>query len=296
MISGAVFAALASLCWGAATVMSKSALSQFAPLTLLVVQLAVSVLCLWIVIWWRRLPQASPVELLRVAWLGLLEPGLAYMLGLFGLAQVGAAQATLIQSAEGIMIVLVSAVVFRQRPSIRFLILSLLALAGLMVALDLSVSMLSLRHGVSAEVLIALATLVAAVYVVLSGAIAGTADAIVIVAWQQSVAFVFALFMLAARRIVDPAMSALPTGLWPWLIAGGSGAVQYALAFTLYMMALRRIPANTAGAFLTLTPVFGLVGATLFLHETLSATQAMGAAATLYFVWRISREAMMTSG
>ena len=294
MISGAVFAALASLCWGAATVMSKSALSQFAPLTLLVVQLAVSVLCLWIVIWWRRLPQASPVELLRVAWLGLLEPGLAYMLGLFGLAQVGAAQATLIQSAEGIMIVLVSAVVFRQRPSIRFLILSLLALAGLMVAL--SVTMLSLRHGVGAEVLIALATLVAAVYVVLSGAIAGTADAIVIVAWQQSVAFVFALFMLAARRIVDPAMSAPPTGLWPWLIAGGSGAVQYALAFTLYMMALRRIPANTAGAFLTLTPVFGLVGATLFLHETLSATQAMGAAATLYFVWRISREAMMTSG
>ena len=249
--------------------MSKSALSQFAPLTLLVVQLAVSVLCLWIVIWWRRLPQASSVELLRVAWLGLLEPGLAYMLGLFGLAQVGAAQATLIQSAEGIMIVLVSAVVFRQRPSIRFLILSLL---------------------------VALATLVAAVYVVLSGAIAGTADAIVIVAWQQSVALVFALFMLAARRIVDPAMSAPPTGLWPWLIAGGSGAVQYALAFTLYMMALRRIPANTAGAFLTLTPVFGLVGATLFLHETLSATQAMGAAATLYFVWRISREAMMTSG
>ena len=294
MISGAVFAALASLCWGAATVMSKSALSQFAPLTLLVVQLAVSVLCLWIVIWWRRLPQASSVELLRVAWLGLLEPGLAYMLGLFGLAQVGAAQATLIQSAEGIMIVLVSAVVFRQRPSIRFLILSLLALAGLMVAL--SVTMLSLRHGVGAEVLIALATLVAAVYVVLSGAIAGTADAIVIVAWQQSVALVFALFMLAARRIVDPAMSALPTGLWPWLIAGGSGAVQYALAFTLYMMALRRIPANTAGAFLTLTPVFGLVGATLFLHETLSATQAMGAAATLYFVWRISREAMTTSG
>ncbi len=295
-MSGAVYAALAALCWGAATVMSKSALGPFAPLILLVVQLTVSVLCLWIVIRWRRLPQATPAELRRVAWLGLLEPGFAYMIGLFGLAEVGAAQATLIQSSEGIMIVLVSAVLFGQRPSVRFLILSVLALAGLIVALDLSVSMSSLRQGLGAEMLIAFATLVAALYVVLSGAIAGTADAIVIVAWQQSVALAFAVFMLAGTRAFDPAGLALPMGLWPWLIAGGSGAVQYALAFTLYMKALRRIAANTAGAFLTLTPVFGLAGATLFLHETLSITQAVGAAATLFFVWRISREATTTSG
>ncbi|MFZ8263750.1 EamA family transporter, partial [Staphylococcus aureus] len=84
------------------------ALDSFAPVALLVVQLAVSVVCLWAVIRWRRLAPGSGRDRLRVAWLGLLEPGIAYMLGLWGLAGAGAGDATLIQSSEGLMIVAVS--------------------------------------------------------------------------------------------------------------------------------------------------------------------------------------------
>ena len=40
---GAALAALAALCWGAAMVMSKAALDAFAPVPLLVIQLAASV-------------------------------------------------------------------------------------------------------------------------------------------------------------------------------------------------------------------------------------------------------------
>jgi drug/metabolite transporter (DMT)-like permease len=290
VVSGAGYAALAALCWGAATVMSKSALAEFAPLDLLVVQLAASVACLWVVVWWFRLPRAAPGEMLRVAWLGLLEPALAYMLGLIGLAQVGAAQATVIQSVEGILIVLVSALLFRQRPSTRFLVLSLLALAGLVFAIDPMAAMPGQSTHLGGGLLILLATLVAAIYVVLSGVIAGSANAFVIVAVQQSVALAFSFVVMVAWPISEAGSLVWPAELMPWAIACCSGVVQYALAFTLYMKALGMIPANTAGAFLTLTPVFGLVGASLFLHETLSATQTMGAAATLFFVWRISRE------
>lgn len=287
---GAVDATLAALCWGVATVMSKAALGDFAPVPLLVVQLAVSVACLWFVIWRRRPGSGTRGAALRVAWLGLLEPGLAYMLGLWGLAGAGAAEATLIQSSEALMIVLLSAMLFGQRPTARFLVLSVFALAGLVVALDLSVSMAGFRQGGEAELLIVAATLVAALYVVLSGRIAGDADAVVIVARQQSVALGFALVVLAITLLVDPTARVLPRGIAPWLIAAGSGAVQYALAFTFYMKALRAIPANSAGAFLSLTPVFGLAGAFLFLHELLSPTRLAGAAATLFFVWRLSRE------
>ena len=288
--SGALHAILAAVCWGAATVMSKSALGHFAPIPLLVVQLTVSVVCLWGVIWYRRVAPGSSRAMLRVAWLGLFEPGLAYMLGLWGLAGAGAAEAMLIQSSEGLMIVLVSVVLFGQRPTGRFLLLSVLALAGLVVALDLSVPIIGVEQGVGAKLLILAATLVAALYVMLSGRIADEAKAIVIVAWQQSVALGFALVVLAVALLLDPAARVLPGDLLSWLIAGGSGAVQYALAFTFYMQALRSIPANTAGAFLTLTPVFGLAGAYVFLQEALSPTQLIGAAATLFFVWRISCE------
>ncbi|ANK72926.1 MULTISPECIES: EamA family transporter [Ensifer] len=37
-----------------------------------------------------------------------------------------------------------------------------------------------------------------------------------------------------------------------------SGIVQYALAFWLYLIGLKRLPVSTAALFLTLTPVFGI--------------------------------------
>ena len=61
------------------------------------------------------------------------------------------------------------------------------------------------------------------------------------------------------------------------LAAAASGIVQYALAFRFYLTGLRALPVTTAAAFLTLTPVFGVTGAILFLGETLTLLQGLGA-------------------
>ncbi len=285
---GVLYAVLAALCWGSSTVMSKVTLQAFPPLTLLVLQLMASVIFLWLLVWVRKPARVTWTEVLRFSWLGLLEPGLAYVLALTGLTDTGAGAATLIISSESIMIVIASAILFRKRPSRHFLILSIFALGGLLTALGV------LNEGTAASMmtlgtlLLFCGTAVAALYVVLSARIATQADSWFIVACQQTTALLLAMMLLPFGWKQHGAM-VLPSGVGIWLLAAASGVIQYALAFSLYMRALRSISANVAGTFLTLVPLFGLGGAILFLHETLSLLQAIGVSTALISLILINR-------
>jgi drug/metabolite transporter (DMT)-like permease len=101
------------------------------------------------------------------------------------------------------------------------------------------------------------------------------------VAWQQTVALGFALAMLPFEWIFRPTSHNLPTAPELWLLAASSGVVQYALAFSLYMAALRNLCASVAGSFLNLVPLFGFAGSSLFLHEAISWQQLLGAILTV---------------
>jgi drug/metabolite transporter (DMT)-like permease len=295
MRTGAVAAVFAALCWGLATVMSKAALAAVSPVLLLVLQLGASVAILWSIVWVCRIPLVNVSQISRFAWLGLLEPGLAYLLGLIGLTDMNAGVATLIQSTEAIMIVIVSAILLRQRPTGRFLWLSILALFGLLAALGLSDRNGPTGNGAFGSVLMICGTATAAIYVVLSSRIAMECNAIVIVAWQQSMALILALLALPFESLYGPQGLAPPATGELWLTVILSGIIQYALAFSLYMWALKSIAANTAGCFLNLTPVFGLVGGSIFLRESFSILQVAGALTTIASVIAISRNEQHSS-
>lgn len=68
---------LAAACWGLGTVVSKRAIAEIPPLTLLPIQLGSSLVVLALLMRWRRLafrdPSASPL----LGRLGVLNPGLA---------------------------------------------------------------------------------------------------------------------------------------------------------------------------------------------------------------------------
>src|SRR5581483_8923151 len=113
---------------------------------------------------------------------GLLEPGLAYLLGLIGLTDINATGATMIQSSEAIMIVVVSAILLRERPTVRFVGLSIMAFAGILVALGLVNSGYAKGNGVFGVSLMFVGTAAAAIYVVLSSRVATRTNPIVIVA------------------------------------------------------------------------------------------------------------------
>ncbi|MEZ5810262.1 MAG: DMT family transporter [Rhizobiaceae bacterium] len=277
---GVAAATLASLCWGSATVMSKYALDDVSPVALLTLQLAASTACLWLVVWLRQVSVPRLMALAPIAILGLLEPGLAYLLGLIALTDVGAGSATLILASEAIMIVIVSAVLFRQLPGALFAVLSVIAFAGLVMALGLWDAG-NEENGVFGVVLMFLATASAAFYVVLSGRIADTQDPVVAVTAQQTVALAAVLVILPLEIFGRDAGVSMPKSPETWFVVIASGIIQYGIAFSLYMYALSKIPANLAGSFLNLIPVFGLSIAFVALGEALSMIQLTGAAITI---------------
>ncbi|MHB9452665.1 hypothetical protein BKM09_022450 [Pseudomonas amygdali pv. morsprunorum] len=134
-LKGVGAALLAALCWGSSTVMSKGALEGFSPVLLLNVQLVSSLVFLWGIIIVLRIDKNSSADIRKVAYLGFLEPGIAYFLGLIGLTWIAAGTASLIQATEALMIAFLCAFLFKERLSIQFLLLSSTALFGLVIVL-----------------------------------------------------------------------------------------------------------------------------------------------------------------
>ncbi|NJL41331.1 MAG: DMT family transporter [Leptolyngbyaceae cyanobacterium SM1_4_3] len=73
-------------------------------------------------------------------------------------------------------------------------------------------------------------------------------------------------------------MSAANISLPFWLLAIGSGVMQYAIAFLLYLIALRTVQASDAAFYVALIPVFGVASAIVLIGEQPSLLQWIGAA------------------
>jgi drug/metabolite transporter (DMT)-like permease len=277
---GAVFAIgamiLSAACWGFATVMSKGALAAFSPPVLLSLQLIASVSFLWLAVGVTRQKPVLDAKSWRAALSGLLEPGLAYAIGTFGLMLTTAGNASLIATTEPLIIVALAWILFREQIEVRTGLAILAATAG--------VAMVTRAHGDDAagsllgDGLVALGTLFAALYVIVSSRLVSHVPPVALAALQQSVGLVFSFVLLIAwlpLTIIFDEIARANAGLITLALL--SGIVQYALAFWLYLIGLQRLPARTAALFLALIPVFGLSGAAIFLGEPIQALQIAGA-------------------
>lgn len=267
---------LSAACWGSATVMSKGALEAFSPPVLLTLQLGASVTFLWIAVAATGQKIGLDAGARLAALSGLLEPGLAYALGTFGLMLTTAGNASLIATTEPLLIVALAWLLFRERVSART--------GAAIVAAMVGVGIVTGAHGAGAagtalgDVMVVLGTLFAAFYVVVSSRFVTRIAPLRLAALQQTVGLAFAVAFLLGwssfATLHDELARADPEAI---ALAVISGVVQYALAFWLYLIGLRRLAASTAALFLTLIPVFGLSGAVVFLSETVAVLQAIGA-------------------
>jgi drug/metabolite transporter (DMT)-like permease len=300
-IIGIASALGATLCWGSGTLMSKDILDIFPPTLLLIVQIFASVVLLWIFVIIRvqthplRLMPISIREIAAFASLGILEPGMAYLLGLIGLVYVDASDAVIIQASESLMIVFLSIIIYGIIPRMRLIFLLIISFIGLFLALKSPAGSTVSQEVNFGYLLIFLGTAAAALYVVISGKYATRYDPAFIVACQQTVALVFAVLLLPLGLDDFSTIKNIEASWQVWLYAGFSGVVQYALAFSLYMVALRHIGANISGSFLNLIPVFGLTGAVLFLNETLTMLQLIGTGMTIIAVALVNVEHLKTN-
>ncbi|MGY0195614.1 DMT family transporter [Leptothrix sp. BB-4] len=266
-----LFTVLATACWGIGTVLAKLAVSTTTNATQLLFHQLVAAMVVCGVFASGRIRWSNKER--RLAWLGLLEPGLAYALGLYGLTSATALQAVMVQATEGFMIVGVAFVLFRKATPLRVLVYGCVAVVGVVLACE-PVSMLA---DVDAEtngwgvVWIALGTLAAAFYVSFTASLVGDeCDPVLLIFWQLVAATlataVVAVFQGQGAELV---MAPAPVALC-------SGVITYFLSFVLYIHGMRTVPVHISAFLLNLTPVFGITFSMIILGERLTYLGGVG--------------------
>jgi drug/metabolite transporter (DMT)-like permease len=277
---------LAAACWGLGTVVSKRAVDEIPALLLLPVQLGGSVLALSALMRALGVPLRLSGGSAALGRLGLLNPGLAYALSLLGLASITASLSVLLWAAEPILIVVLAAIVLRERVRPAFVGLSLAAVTGMvLVAYEPGTG-----GALPGIVLTVAGVACCAVYTVAARRwISGADTTAQVVVAQQAWALGLALVLLAGA--VATGALTLPGAVSPvaWGSAIASGLLYYGAAYSLYLSALRELPASSAAASFYLIPIFGLVGSAALLGERLSAAQSLGALVAITAVVLILR-------
>lgn len=248
----------ATACWGIGTVLSKLVLDRgVAPLTLLAVELAASCLLLGMSMLALGVRLTRTPELVTLALLGVLNPGLAYALGLFGLVTVTASMSVLLWATEPVLIILFSVLLLRERVAAA----TVAAVAAALVGVLLVVYQPGASGDIRGIVLTVGAVAACATYTVVTRRLLLDDSSLTVVFLQQSAALGFAVLVVGLASATGLSPVGLPDDAGTWALAAASGTVYYGLAFWFFVGGLRGVPASIAGAFLPLIPVFGLAAA-----------------------------------
>ncbi|HEY8637562.1 MAG TPA: DMT family transporter, partial [Candidatus Limnocylindrales bacterium] len=265
-------------CWGFGTVISKRAVAEIPPLTLLPIQLGSSLLLLVILMRARGLPFRDTTAPPILGRLGVLNPGLAYALSLLGLVTITASLSVMLWAFEPLLILLLAGWFLRERVTPGLVVLSLIAVSGMLLVIY--------QPGGAGSPIGVLLTVAGvgccAVYTVITRRWISTSDSTArVVVAQQAYALALAFALVTAAWIFGGAVR--PDVISPIGLASavGSGVLYYGLAYWLYLTGLRRVPASIAAASFYLIPVFGVAGGFLFLGERLEPSQWVGVAIVL---------------
>ena len=260
----------AAVCWGLGTVLSKYALGGFEATVLLPFQLTCSVLLLGLFLLVTGSSVRGIQHAVKIGALGVLNPGIAYALGLTALAQIDASVSVIIWATEPVLIVLLAFVFLHERLPLW----SVACLAAAMAGVALIIGAPSEAGSLVGVALTFVSVLTCALYSILLRRMNLTDGTLPVVFVQQASALVFAVVVLLV--VQGTAWGAVDATGLQVISAVASGAFYYGVAFLLYVAGLRRTSAARAGMFLTLIPVFGLFFSAILLGETMDAGQLAG--------------------
>jgi drug/metabolite transporter (DMT)-like permease len=279
---------LAATCWGVGTVISKAALDEVPPLTLLPIQLAASLTVLVVLMRVQGISlrtEGSPL----LGRLGLLNPGIAYALSLIGLTTITASLSVLLWALEPLLILFLAAWFLRERITPTFVVLSLVAFGGMGVVVFDPAGGTNALIGVA----LTLAGIVCcAVYSVATRRfIPDAKETSQVVLSQQAHALGLAVVVLVLIGFAGGQIA--PTALSPLGLASaiGSGVLYYAAAYWFYLGALRHVPASIASLCFYLIPIIGVAAGAVLLGERLEPHQWVGAGVVFAAILGIIRDA-----
>lgn len=273
LMAGPLLMVASAAAWAAGLVLTKVTLdrSGAAPSSVLLVQLTASVGVLAVA---SLAAGVWPRGGWRHGWVGLLEPGVAYQLALAGLALTSAANASVLGSLEPVMVPLIAWLLLRDRPQPRLLVLVAGATVG-SALVSLSAGNGNSNGSLAGDALVVASVVAAALYVVVASRQMTAVRPLPAALSQQA----WALGFVAVSHIALTGRALWPQlGLDGLLLAALSGVVNYALPFWLYLSALTRMPVARAATYLTLIPVFGVLGSVALLGERIGWLDILGSA------------------
>jgi drug/metabolite transporter (DMT)-like permease len=281
---------LASACWGISTVMTKGVLETVPPITLLLIQLLCSNAFLWTIVKAQRVAIPPIPQAIRTGLPGLLQPGLAFVTGIIGLSLTTASVEALIWSMESMMIMGLAWLILGERIKFSLIAIACVGVLGVvLVSFVGSVSMSTTAGTMTllGNLLILIGVFCAALYTVLTRRQIMDFSPLLLVTLNQSVGLI-GVFGIWIVEQVWFSSEIDNLSIQNWGLAAVSGLMLHALPFWLFTVLLRQVTAGVAGLFLILIPLFTISGAGLFLGETLSLVQWVGAALILVTMASVS--------
>ncbi|HEY9624621.1 MAG TPA: DMT family transporter [Crinalium sp.] len=276
-MSNIILALSYAFCWGVGVTLTKIALSAIGASTLLVIQLSASVLLLGIVCYVRDRQLPFSWRHLKYGAAGIFEPALAHMFGIFGVQMTTASNATLIVASEVILTIVFAALFLGERLTSMKVLLAAISFSGVLLLMFNDAE--GANHtSVIGDLLVLTGTIFAVCYVLFSKKQIETANPLYLTSSQQFVGLIVTVFCFSVLSMINPIyeINAANISLSFWILAIVSGIMQYALAFFLYLTALKNTPVSHAAFYIALIPVFGVTSAIVIIGEQPSFAQWVG--------------------
>jgi drug/metabolite transporter (DMT)-like permease len=290
--SGAILAIVSAACYGLSYAFTKGGLEFLPPLTILLIQTVSGILFLWMIMMWQGIEIPRGWSVLKTGCVGLLDPGLSYIFIIQGLALSTANNASFIDATEPVVTIALARVMLGERINAAKLLLTLLAGGG--VVLIASTEATGVSQGtLLGDLLVFVGVVFAALHAIATYSSIRLTKGLTplqIAISQQIVALIFFIVTIigASALQLEPINFSrmTPQSL---LLAICGGILGYGIGFWLYLCALRHQSVSENSLYLTLIPIFGVIGAYLLLGERLSVLQGFGGALILMAITGISR-------
>ena len=250
--------------------MSKTALQEVTPFSLLAVRFSIAFFILAL-LFWKRLVRLEPVTVLRGALLGGAFFSVM-VVETIGLTQADSSTVALLENTAIVIVPLLQAVLLRRMPRVAALASACCAFVGIAL-LTMGESGLSWQGG---EGFSLLAALLYACAIILTDHVSRQDDPLVLGILQ--VGFM-GLFSIVAACLTGGVQMPISGSTWAgilWL-----SIVCSVFGFTLQPVAQRRTTAERAAMFCALSPLSASVLGAVFLHEQFGSLDLIGAALIL---------------
>lgn len=295
--TGAWLAILAQFGFGAKAIFIKLAYAAHPSLdavTLLALRMIFSLPFFLLMVWWsrRQTGNAKPAPLSRRDWwlvifLAFVGYYLSSFLDFWGLQYISAALERLILFTNPTFVVLLSAIFLSVRITKRVGIALIVSYVGLVLAywhdLRITDDTSALVRG---TLLVLGAALTYAIYLLLGGQLTKRIGSTRFTAYMMLIATIFVLAQFFAMRPIS-ALD-LPMTVYAYCV----GLALFSTAAPVWMMAeaLKRLGANDASMIGSVGPIVTIGLGVVFLGESVSALQLLGASLVLFGVWLISQK------